>query len=64
MMRGESLPRAAAAFLDFARMLRRHAFAIAPEQVTSFMQAAALLGPRSMNDIREAALATLAPPSV
>ncbi|AZO22825.1 VWA domain-containing protein [Mesorhizobium sp. M1E.F.Ca.ET.045.02.1.1] len=62
MMRGESLPRAAAAFLDFARMLRRHAFAIAPEQVTSFMQAAALLGPRSMNDIREAALATLAPP--
>ncbi|RWB60659.1 VWA domain-containing protein [Mesorhizobium sp.] len=62
MMRGESLPRAAAAFLGFARLLRRHAFAIAPEQVTSFMQAAALLGPRSMNDIREAALATLAPP--
>ncbi|TPI44150.1 VWA domain-containing protein [Mesorhizobium sp. B3-1-6] len=61
MMRGESLPRAAAPFLGFARLLRRHAFAVAPEQVTSFMQAVTLLGPRSMNDIREAALATLAP---
>ncbi|TPI64870.1 VWA domain-containing protein [Mesorhizobium sp. B3-1-3] len=61
MMRGESLPRAATPFLGFARLLRRHAFAIAPEQVTSFMQAVTLLGPRSMNDIREAALATLAP---
>lgn len=58
----ESLPRAAAPFLGFARLLRRHAFAIAPEQVTSFMQAVTLLGPRSMNDIREAALATFAPP--
>ncbi|TGQ55713.1 VWA domain-containing protein [Mesorhizobium sp. M1C.F.Ca.ET.193.01.1.1] len=57
----ESLPRAAAPFFGFARLLRRHAFPIAPEQVTSFMQAVALLGPRSMNDIREAALATLAP---
>ena len=57
----ESLPPAAAPFLGFARLLRRHAFAIAPEQVTSFMQAVTLLGPRSMNDIREAALATLAP---
>ncbi|RVD46237.1 VWA domain-containing protein [Mesorhizobium sp. M4B.F.Ca.ET.215.01.1.1] len=57
----ESLPRAAAPFLGFARLLRRHAFAIAPEQTTSFMQAVTLLGPRSMSDIREAALATLAP---
>ncbi|TPJ73885.1 VWA domain-containing protein [Mesorhizobium sp. B2-6-2] len=61
MMRGESLPRAAAPFLGFARLLRRHAFPIAPQQITSFMQAVTLLGPRSMNDIREAALATLAP---
>ncbi|MGX5839172.1 vWA domain-containing protein [Mesorhizobium sp. ArgA1] len=58
----ESFPRAAAPFLDFARLLRGHAFAISPEQVSSFMQAVTLLGPRSMNDIREAALATLAPP--
>ncbi|WP_192243565.1 vWA domain-containing protein [Mesorhizobium silamurunense] len=60
-MHGESLPHAAAPFLGFARLLRHHAFAIAPEQVTSFMQAVTLLGPRSMNDIHEAALATLAP---
>ncbi|WP_292320990.1 VWA domain-containing protein [Mesorhizobium sp.] len=59
--REESLPRAAEPFLGFAQLLRRHAFAIAPEQVTSFMQAVTLLGPRSMSDIREAALATLAP---
>ncbi|MBN9223117.1 MAG: VWA domain-containing protein [Mesorhizobium sp.] len=42
--------------------MRRHGFPVAPEQGTSFMQAVTLLGPRSMNDIREAALATLAPP--
>ena len=57
----ESLPRAAEPLLGFARLLRRHAFPIAPEQVSSFMQAVTLLGPRSMSDIREAALATLAP---
>ena len=57
----EGLPRASAPLLGFARLLRRHAFAVAPEQVSSFMQAIALLGPRSMADIREAALATLAP---
>ncbi|MFA6156765.1 VWA domain-containing protein [Mesorhizobium sp.] len=57
-----SLPRAAAPLLGFARLLRRYGFAVAPEQVSSFMQAVTLLGPRSMGDIREAALATLAPP--
>ncbi|TGP54945.1 VWA domain-containing protein [bacterium M00.F.Ca.ET.230.01.1.1] len=62
MRRPQNLRPAAEPFLGFARLLRRHAFAIAPEQVTSFMQAVTLLGPRSMNDIREAALATLAPP--
>ncbi|MBZ9742969.1 MULTISPECIES: vWA domain-containing protein [unclassified Mesorhizobium] len=62
MMRETSLPRAAAPFLGFARLLRNYGFAVAPEQVTGFMQAVTLLGPRSMADIREAALATLAPP--
>ncbi|PBC12383.1 VWA domain-containing protein [Mesorhizobium sp. WSM3859] len=61
MRRPENLSPAAAPFLGFARLLRDHAFPVAPEQVTSFMQAVILLGPRSMNDIREAALATLAP---
>jgi uncharacterized protein with von Willebrand factor type A (vWA) domain len=56
-----ALPRAAAPFHGFARLLRRHAFRIAPEQVSVFMQAVTLLGPRSMEDIRQAALATLSP---
>ncbi|MBZ9675749.1 vWA domain-containing protein [Mesorhizobium sp. ES1-1] len=58
----ESLPRAAQPFLHFGRLLRRYGFAVAPEQVSGFMQAVTLLGPRSMGDIRQAALATLAPP--
>lgn len=56
------LPRAAACFLDFAQLLRRRGFAAAPEQVIAFMAAIDLLGPRSMEDIRQAAHATLAPP--
>ncbi|TGQ42552.1 VWA domain-containing protein [Mesorhizobium sp. M00.F.Ca.ET.216.01.1.1] len=56
-----ALPRAAAPLLGFGRLLRRYGFPIAPEQVSSFMQAVTLLGPRSMADIHEAALATLAP---
>ncbi|TIL32260.1 MAG: VWA domain-containing protein [Mesorhizobium sp.] len=62
MMRKESLPRAAAPLLGFGRLLRRYGFPVAPEQVSGFMQAVTLLGPRSMADIHEAALATLAPP--
>ncbi|WP_292712130.1 VWA domain-containing protein [Mesorhizobium sp.] len=42
--------------------MRRYGFPVAPEQVSGCMQAVTLLGPRSMADIREAALATLAPP--
>jgi uncharacterized protein len=55
------LPRGAEPFLGFGRLLRRYNYPVAPEQVTAFMQAVTLLGPRSMEDIREAALATLAP---
>jgi hypothetical protein len=56
-----TLPDAAAPFLGFARHLRRFGFAVAPEQVVAFMRAVELLGPRGMEDIRQAALATLAP---
>lgn len=58
---GPGLPQAARPLFGFARLLRRYGFAVAPEQVTGFMQAVELLGPRSMDDIREAALAMLAP---
>jgi uncharacterized protein with von Willebrand factor type A (vWA) domain len=58
----ESLPVAALPLLAFARLLRHFGFRIAPEQTTSFIDAVGLLGPRSMDDIRQSALATLAPP--
>lgn len=61
-MSAAALPRAAAFLLGFGRLLRRFGFLIAPEQISGFMQAVTLLGPRSMIEIHEAALATLAPP--
>ncbi|MGY2934834.1 uncharacterized protein with von Willebrand factor type A (vWA) domain [Bradyrhizobium sp. GM6.1] len=55
------LPRAARVFISFVGLLRTNGFAVAPEQTTSFLAAIQLLGPRSLEDIRQAALATLAP---
>ncbi len=56
------LPRAARPFQEFARHIRYFGFPVAAEQTVAFMQGVALLGPRSMEDIRQAALATLSPP--
>jgi len=55
-------PRAVRPFLDFAAALRANGFAIAPEQTTAFLSAIGLLGPRDLEDVRQAGLATLAPP--
>lgn len=57
-----ALPPVAANLLGFARLLRAAGFRLAPQQVITFMQGVTLLGPRSMDDIRQAALAALAPP--
>ena len=57
-----NIPRAARAFVEFVALLRANGFAIAPEQTSSFLEAIGLLGPRSIVDIRQAGLATLAPP--
>ncbi|MCV0395544.1 MAG: VWA domain-containing protein [Rhizobiaceae bacterium] len=54
------LPRAAAPLAGFARLLREAGFSVAPEQIVAFLEGVALLGPRAMEDIRQAALATLA----
>ena len=62
MSEAPQLPRAARAFVSFAALLRANGFAIAPEQTTAFLEAIALLGPRGPEDIRQAGLATLAPP--
>jgi uncharacterized protein len=56
------LPRAARIFISFVALLRANGFAVAPEQTTAFLAAIELLGPRSLEHIRQAGLATLAPP--
>ncbi|MDU0959933.1 MAG: hypothetical protein E7A86_32960, partial [Bradyrhizobium sp.] len=56
------LPNAVVIFISFAALLRRNGFAVAPEQTTSFLEAIALRGPTSLDDIRRAGAATLAPP--
>ena len=56
------LPRAARPFVAFPALLRANGFAVAPEQTTAFLPAVGLLGPRSIEDVRRAAHATLAPP--
>jgi hypothetical protein len=58
----DMLPAAARPFVGFPQLLRLHGFAVAPEQITSFLSAVALLGPRGFADIRQAAMATLAVP--
>ncbi len=62
MSEAPQLPRAARAFVSFVALLRANGFVIAPEQTTAFLEAIALLGPRGPEDIRQAGLATLAPP--
>ncbi|MGY4477152.1 vWA domain-containing protein [Bradyrhizobium sp. USDA 3364] len=56
------LPRAARIFVSFVALLRANGFSVAPEQTMSFLAAIELLGPRSLEHIRRAGLATLAPP--
>lgn len=57
-----SLPRATHAFVEFAQILRRDGFAIAPDQTTAFIEAIQLLGPSDISDIRHAGRATFAIP--
>jgi uncharacterized protein len=62
MNSGLQLPRAARVFVSFVALLRANGFAVAPEQTIAFLSAIELLGPRSLEDIKQAGLATLAPP--
>ena len=56
------LPRPVRVFVSFVALLRANGFAVAPEQTTAFLAAIELLGPRSLEAIRQAGLATLAAP--
>ncbi|WP_119273836.1 vWA domain-containing protein [Taklimakanibacter deserti] len=57
------LPRAVTVLVDFTQALRAHGFPLAHEQVVMFLGAVRLLGPKSIESIRHAAHATLAPPA-
>ena len=48
------VPRAARVFISFVALLRANGFAVAPEQTTAFLAAIELLGPRSLEHIRQA----------
>ena len=61
-MNANPLPRPLLPFVEFSSLLRANGFAAAPEQTESFVTAVGLLGPRSIADVHQAALATLAPP--
>ena len=62
-MSSAALPGAVEFFVAFPALLRANGFAVAPQQTTTFLSAITLLGPRSLDDIRRAAHATLAPPA-
>ena len=55
------LPQGVVPFVSFATVLRDNGFAVAPEQTQALIAAVGLLGPKSMQDIYRAAMATLSP---
>ncbi len=57
----DRLPGPVRPLVAFPTLLRQNGFAVAPEQTMSFLQAVDLLGPRSVEHLRKAAVATLAP---
>ncbi|MGL4636668.1 MAG: VWA domain-containing protein [Beijerinckiaceae bacterium] len=57
-----ALPPAARPFVAFPTLLRQYGFMVAPEQTVAFLTSIELLGPKSLEHIRRAAVATLAPP--
>lgn len=56
------MPPSIASFLDFAQILRAHRFAVSPDQTIGWIEAIGLLGPRSIGDVRAAAVALMAIP--
>lgn len=55
------VPGAVRPLIAFPALLRSHGFLVAPEQTVSFLEAVDLLGPRTIEHVRKAAVATLAP---
>ncbi len=60
-MSASVLPAASRPFVAFPTLLREHGFAVSPDQTITFLEAITVLGPRSLEQVRQAAWATLAP---
>ena len=57
-----AIPAPARHLAGFPPFLRGFGFATSPEQTVAFLEAVELLGPRGIDDVRRAAIATLSPP--
>ena len=57
-----SMPAPARHLAGFPPFLRGFGFATSPDQTVTFLQAVELLGPRGIDDVHRAAVATLGPP--
>lgn len=57
-----AIPAPARHLAEFPPFLRGFGFTTSPEQTVAFLAAVELLGPRGIDDVRRAAVATLAPP--
>ena len=57
-----AMPAPARHLAGFPPFLRGFGFTTSPEQTVAFLQAVELLGPRGIDDVRRAAVATLSPP--
>ena len=57
-----AIPAPARHLAGFPPFLRGFGFATSPDQTVSFLEAVELLGPRGIDDVRRAAVATLSPP--
>ena len=62
MTHPESMPAPARHLAGFPPFLRGFGFTTSPEQTVAFLEAVELLGPRGIDDVRRAAIATLGPP--
>ena len=57
-----AMPAPARHLAGFPPFLRGFGFTTSPEQTVAFLEAVGLLGPRGIDDVRRAAIATLSPP--
>ena len=62
MIDSVEIPAPARHMAGFPPFVRGFGFTTSPEQTVAFLEAVELLGPRSIDDVRRAAVATLSPP--